>query len=546
MADIQVTVGAKNEASQILREVGNHTRILGQEIKNVGEQSQKSAQSIEISFGTLAKATAVVAGAYGAITAGGFINDFLRKSTDEFHKAELASLALSNTLSLLGDGAGRTGADFEDLVNRIEAGTNIDSTKLLGAITEGLRKGIDTTQIDEATKAAVGLSEAFGTSLADGMEKTRQATLGNFDAFTVLIPGIEAMATAEEKLAAVSQLAANGLALKKTAAGDSEQVFERMNVQMTNLYDTVGQIIEPFRDFALEGIAVTAELIDQALIPAIEDFRANFTSLGADVAASSKWFAETIVSAFTLAEVVFFNFGTVASIAGTSVLLALETMRADLEQVLTVEIPAYAIWFGENFLNILQDTASAIMTVITNLGASLGEAFVVIFDYLSGGFLSGGSIDAFAELGKIAQRDLLAGFEPVTTAMPEIAERAKTETETALEGILTDQVGDIANQFETKFNERMQAIQNNLENNPLEGNVDLKVDKQGLDSVKLPEMKSLQAFESRLLVRGPVEDVNKLIAENTAAAVAELKAINTREDRKKPATDKPVKLVPVT
>jgi hypothetical protein len=532
--DVDIVIAARDQASKILDGIGEHALSLATNVNEMGKKVQDTGSKVEVSFENMAIGAAVLTAAYGAFTVAANVAEFLDRSLEAFELQEEAIRSLTDTLTLT-SAAQDSAEDFIVLADAMEAATNIDSNKLIGLI-RGIVGTVDSTQIDDVTKAATGLAKVFDTDLTGGLAKVNLALDGNFAAFERFIPGISLLSTQAEKLAAVSALASQGLDMTAAAASESDQVFIRMSAEMTNLYEVVGGIVSPFQTLAYDAIAVTAEVLTQSLNPAIEDFQTYFTGMTDSVAAGATWFAETIVGSFTLAEVIIFNLPTVFEIAGASILLSLESMRANIMQTLTVEIPAYAIWFGENFLNILQDTSSAILTVINNLGSAMGEAFVVIFDYLSGGFFSGESIDAFAKLGEIAQRDLLAGFEPVTTALPEIAERALTETEISLSGFISNATDGLGDEFETKFNERMDAVSRGMTENPLDTKINLEVDEKRKVNVE-GNTSALQAVESRILVRGPSEGPMQQISQYTQQTVQELKEIKVALQNQRPATD---------
>ena len=105
--------------------------------------------------------------------------------------------------------------------------------------TNSLPKGLGTEQIGEALKAAVGLSEVYGTSVEDGMYRARQAIEGNFQSFEKLIPSIATMTSDSDKLAAVSRLAANG--------------FKIMSSESNTFWGTIEKVKNgiPFEDYSL-------------------------------------------------------------------------------------------------------------------------------------------------------------------------------------------------------------------------------------------------------------------------------------------------------
>lgn len=488
MADkIDIVIGASDRASSILRSVADQTRLLSESLK----QTDASAKQLEISMSGVTLAAGLLAGAYASVKAAASVADFFKASSSEFVAAEKAARGFDDSL--------------RDLAKTIETGTNIDEKSVLSLMRQARGRGFGADQLDDAAKAAIGLAEVMETSTVDGLEKVRQAAEGNFAAFEALIPNINQMATNAEKLAAVSALATSGLEKKKDAANSSVAVFDRMNVEMTNLYETIGKIIEPFRQLAYQGIAVVAELLSQALEPAIASFQSQFSGMGDSVAAMSKWLTESIVTGFTLIEVTLFNLGTIVEMVGASVVLSLEQMRSNFEHILTVAIPAYASWFASNFVNILSDVGGIVIATFSNLGTSIGEIMAGIFNYIASGFSADAYEQLMFEIGRAANRGLLDGFEPVTEALPDIGTRAVSEFESTLQGMVDTSANALATEFDTKMQERMEALNRGLKENPLEATVNLQAKGNAISGMQ-SEVKMLQAVESRVMVRGSTED----------------------------------------
>ena len=111
-------------------------------------------------------------------------------------------------------------------------------------------------------------------------------------------------------------------------------------------------------------------------------------------------------------------------------------------------------------------------------------------------------------IGNIATRNLLDGFEPVTTELPRIAERAMSATEKSL---LTQMKGiddKLAKDFSKAFENSVNAIDTTL----AKAKLNAKIDFAGIKPPKPQEItqnvesKVNQAIESRVMVRGPMDD----------------------------------------
>jgi hypothetical protein len=585
--DVEVVISAQDQASSILERVSQSASKMASNVTKSASQVVSGTSQINVSFASLLKA----ATAFGAIelAAKGVVGVFsgLSGAIGDFDKAQEAVRGLSTAITLAGGDAEASIDGHVALADALEKTTNVEAEVTLGLMKQASALGVADEQLDAVAQTAIGLSEAMGIGLDDALKKARLATEGNFDSFNKLIPSMADMATNEEKLAAVTKLASDGLIQKTQAAGSAAGAADRAANAVGNLMEMVGSVLSPIKALVAEGLIVFTDTLGNVMGPAVESAGSIFESLVDVVTTSSKaianvvgvyfkvvgsnvmamigvvapakatfeditqgigdavtWMAETAIAGLTLAEVTFGNFGKVVETAGMSIALSLETMRADAEQTLTVAIPAYAAWFAENWTNLIQDAFNASLTVVTNFGTNLGEAIQTIWDFVSSG-MAGGIEGLTANLGTIASKSLLDGFEATTKALPEIASRAMTETEKSLQDAIGQNVGDLASEFSDKYNERIDSLNQEITSKPIIAPVDLAIDKSALDAElskttdaakgKAPKDNSAKdakdaedlarklaapttntATESRLLSRGPSQDKTVEVAANTA------------------------------
>jgi len=255
-----------------------------------------------------------------------------------------------------------------------------------------------------------------------------------------------------------------------------------------------------------------------------------------------------IVKALTMAEVAWNNFPTAVDLAVDSVLLFLEGMRADIEHTLTVVIPAYTSWFATNFSNIIRDGFNAAKTVITNF-------FTVAADLVQKGFTfitsrgTEGSIDFALSLSTALSTNLLDGFEATTEKLPDIAERATTETEKALLGNIGQNAMTLANEYEAALKPRIDALKASLGDETeltigdLQGKVDVKLPDKVSDQIDKigSSVQANSAVTGRLLTRGRDDATAQKIAEQTRDLSKYLEAVRkATEDVKNAVENKPV------
>ncbi len=514
--DIEFDIAANDTASEVLRKLGDELSILSETIDGTSEKSQKFELSLR-GMGTVAAALAV---AYGSLKAVASVGEFIGASVNEFVAVEKAAYGLDASLT--------------ELANTIEKGTNIDEKSILGLMKDARGKGFSGDQIGEATKAAVGLAEVMQVSLSEAMNRVQQATSGNVDAFERLIPGIGMMATQEEKLAAVTKLASEGLERKTDQANSAVAVFDRMNTELDNLYETVGAVIEPFRQLAYEAIAIVAEYLTQSLQPAVEFVTKTFSTMSDSVSGASEWLMQTIVGAFTAVEVAFTSAGDIANLAVSTILLSLEQMRSSIEHVFLVAIPEYASWFGRNFLNIMSDVGQAVITVFNNIGTSIGEIMFAIWNHISSGFSEESYEHLMETIGAAGARGFMSGFEPVTEALPDIGERTVSDFEKQMESLAAGSAQNISDNFSETFEKRLDAVREGLETKPLDGKINLTANMKPGSSLSA-EVKSIQAVESRVMVRGSTEDPLLKTSNEQLEALKRLEQLIERSSSNRPS-----------
>ena len=457
MADVEVTLGARNEASAVLRQFSSEVT--------------KTAQQVEFSVRGLAQLAGVTAAVIGVVEAGRAIVGFASSSVAAFDDLNRSAIKLSETVALIPNGSRQAADEMQKVANSLERMTNVDAGRIMEQMSQALRRGAATDSIEDMTEAALGLSRVFDRDLASAMRMVEDAVNGNFDAFKGLIPNIEQLATNEEKLAAVSELATKGLLNKAESAKSALEASDALKVATKNLYESFGALLAPIRDVVYRGFVVAFEFIQASMLPAMDDFVNYSEQLANAMQGVGKTIAEAFVTGFTAAEIAIFRFNDVLDVISASVLLSATKIYNDVVFVFD-GLLAKAEWF----------------------------------------------VDAYSKL--------LSGrftFEDVLKEMPSFGERAVTETEKSLQAILDEAVGGLTEDFDTKIRERLQALQDAMK---LDIDIDLKP-REGAANALRDQLRSLTAFESRVLVRGQTDSPIAKLVENTSKQVEEQKRTNT-------------------
>jgi hypothetical protein len=484
---IDFVIGGKNQASAPMNAVEKSMQRL-----QAGTTKLKSAtQGLMASMAPLLAVLAAVKTVMAAV--GGI------KAANEAFDAQTESVRQLNS-ALQIRGASGASAQMQDMAKNLEKLTGVSDQTTLGLMQQASGMGFATGAMDDAAKAALGLAAATGKDAAASMGDLKAALEGNFDAFTAINPQIMYMRTNQEKLAAVMAIANQGLAAQSKDMGTVAGSGRRADSAMSTLMETFGRIMAPIRVLINAGLKQLSESLTSLLAPAAE----YATSVLENIGPIMDWVKEKVVQginiiigAFTFLEVILTNLDSVWEIVKTSAELAVLTMAEVISHAFTQTIPAYVMWFGENFINLIKDAFNGAIAIITNAGKIIGDMVYEIFAFIASGG-QGGIEGLMAGLGRSASRSLLDGFESSLTSLPDIAARQLTQREKDLAEKIGAIGGRLGEEFSDKMRERMLGVGDDLsgEISAATSNINLK----GQQSVMTG---GIAATEGRLLTRGP-------------------------------------------
>jgi hypothetical protein len=530
MPDVEFAIGGKNETAKAI-----NSTVAG-------------LSRLEMSFGSIIKTAA------GFTLVSGTINTALRgierlgslisAGVSDYDKATEANRALRQAMELNGGATDEAVQKNIELADSLERRTNIEAEAIAEMMKSAAMLGVENEQLDDVAQAAIGLSEAMGIGLDDALKKARLATEGNFDSFNRLIPSLKDMATNEEKLAAVMQLANNGMAQKEARADSAADAYQRMQNKVGNMMEALGEALSPFRKLALDGIGFAAEKITEVMLPALESMKAVFLESGNIAELFQRSIAESInkaVQAFTLAEVVIENLDTAFGFLLDSGSLQVTRLVEVIKHAFTVQLPAYAKFLGETILEGITFPLRAGIVASENFANTFGKIFdrlqVFLYSRMQGGFAKLG-----ADIGKITGESLLKGFETSFPSLPQIAERAITDREIELQRNVTNAAENIADEFNRRLEGRLvgfdQVIKEQSDKMALamtgQPNASATAtNQQAKSSSQLAAASALQAQTGRLLTMGPASETNEIlrqIASNTQDAANSASAQKMAEE----------------
>ena len=468
------------------------------------ERLEKKTDSLGSATSRLSRVTSVLAAAYvavkGAVAAIGGINA-LNAAYDQ--QAE-AVKGLEVALGLQGASVDVESRRLQKFAGDMQKLTGVGDEVTIGLMKQASMLGVNADQLDDAAKAAIGLSEASGRGLAESMKLVNGALAGEFGAFGEIIPAIKTMTTEEEKLAAVLAFTQRGLDAKAESSNTVAGMAERASGAVGDLMESVGALLAPVRILISAGIKTLAESLQTLLVPAV----AYAEEVLANIGPIMDWVKEKVIAginlmvgAFTFFEVILTNLDSVWSLVVAQTELYMLQISGAIMHALTEVIPAYATWFGENFVNLIRDGLVLAFTVVSNHVTKIIDAFTALWDFIA----SGGTSDVLGQLGEISGRSYLAGFESSLTALPDIAGRTLSDREKQLAETIGEIGANLGEQFSKKFKERMVGIGGGL-SDEFSNDINLSVNGANKNVTKRNDGtfgQTLNATESRLLTRGP-------------------------------------------
>lgn len=484
---IDFIIGGKDKAAPAMNSVEKSLQRLEQKTESVAKSTNR-----------LANITGALTAVYVAVKAAMAALGGLDKINAAYDAQAESVRKLNSALQIRG--ASAASKEMQNVAKSIEKMTGVSDNAALALMQQASGMGFATGKMDDAAKAAIGLGNAMGKDAAASMGDLKSALEGNFDAFYAVNPQIMYMRTNQEKLAAVMAIANQGLAAQAadmtTVAGSGR----RADSAMSSLMESIGKIIAPIRVLINAGLQQLATSFDALLVPAVEYATQVLENIGPIMDYVKEKVIQAInivIGAFTFLEVVVTNLGSVWEIAKAAAELAMITISETIMHTLTETIPAYVMWFGENFINLMSDAFNGVIAIITNAGRIIGESVYQIFAFIASGG-EGGIEGLMAGLGEAASISLLDGFKSQLTSLPEIAARQLTEREKDLAEKIGAVGGRLGEQFSDKMKERMLGVGSTLssEVQNAASSIDLKMRPSVL-------MGGIPATEGRLLTRGP-------------------------------------------
>ncbi len=253
---------------------------------------------------------------------------------------------------------------------------------------------------------------------------------------------------------------------------------------------------------AITVVASAVEVVKPIVAQFGEALSQMGTNIGQTVQSIALVVAEGFIAAFTAADVAWNNLTQIVQMGLSTMELAVIQWVEIFKHAFTVQLPAYAEWFYNNFGNLIRDLAVSTITVIQNLGNNLGEAMFAIFNWISNG-MEGGLEGLSNQLGQGLYKGLLDGFQASTTKLPDVMAREITAREKELADLIGAQGLKLGEEFSQKFQMNWDELKRLM-------GLNTTVTFDGLGSSALTKAQNmtaeLKATESRIQTRGRADD----------------------------------------
>lgn len=471
MADFEIVVGARDEATRILNGVREQTDILANAISNMAGRTQSEAIRAEVALEGIGHTL----------------------KTDEAN-AERSISVFNNLAVALGAVAG--------------AAALVGSAKAFGAFGTKAVK-----EFKDQKAAAEELAEKV--LLADGRMK------GLRDSEIDLEVGADELTGAFRRMAQAGTL----IGTDEHILGYTNSI-KKAEEASDRAYASFGALIAPLETLRNESIESVANAFTAVLAPAVKMAEDSFDSYKAIVDIVAKETGSVIVTGMTAASVAIENVSGTVDFAVASISLGLETAKNDFVHLFTDVIPAYANWFVQNFPELISDGLGGAFIAIKNFASNSGDAFSKLFEFITSGG-KGGFASLAVDIQAIASKNLLQGFEATAASLPDIVARGFTDKETELADKVAKLGSVLGKDFSEKFAENL-AYFESLFKDGLGVDIDVPKENNGKEKSGNKTVQENKAENTRLLSRAqnsePIADLLAEAKEQKAIAQKQLEA----------------------
>lgn len=445
-SDVELVIGAKNDAKAVLDELSNQFRTLASPINEANAAIQTG----------LGKFVAGLIGA--AATAGGILSTIgvgvagiatvstIKAIRDEQDALQALTTQISNY-------AGATGFSIEEakaFASALRVSLGVSEKQTLELMTKASVLGVTNEYLDDAALAAIGLAKSLDIDVS--------------------------------------------AAIAKVVNGDSDllNMTDSINKGLIAQKQQVTQLASAWNMVTQQTKALT-----EVMLKALQPIRDELTKLGSSI---GSWIITKLIEATTMIQVFQSHTAESMEYASKSVQLFAMQFSSSLEHAFTVAAPAYFLWFTDNFVKLMQDGFNAVLAINRNFNEALGKGLIAVWDFIASGGTSG--IDKLKADMLEAIGTLANDFEATAEPLPVIIGRQISKEEQALKNQLGELGSELGQVFQDKFaaNKKFMDEILSVQAPQFEKFSQLKAKAPNSSAASV-----LQATESRLLTRGKVD-----------------------------------------
>lgn len=389
----------------------------------------KNSESNVQDFGKVAKRVFLAIGAALAVKK---VIDFGKQLFALYSEQEQAEKRLESVLKATGNAAGFTQQEMLDMASAMQDVTTIgDEVIIQSQAIIATFKNIKGDQFKDVLMVAADMAEVLGTDL-------KGASMQVAKALNDPLKGVSALADAGVSFTEQQKEQIKVMMEAGDIVGAQKVILDELAGEFGGAATNATQTFTGMLKQAWNTIGDVGEMIFAALIPALESlmplvndgitFIQNLTSTlmdssggWGDAANSVVAFAQTVASwiidkvivSLSVLQVAWENAGDIIQLAVNAMSLGVVAAFNEVVHFITVAIPGYLKWFGDNWRDIFTDIYNYTKTIFSNLWKNVTDFWDALMSFLSGdGFdfeftgLTDGFESAIKELPKIAEREL--------------------------------------------------------------------------------------------------------------------------------------------
>lgn len=202
------------------------------------QDADNGAKSIRTTLVTLAGTMATVGATIGIAAMG-------REIAQAAMEFEDARVAITSALAQTGEASEATIKRLDEYATKMQELAVVDDEAVLSGMALLKNMGVQTDQLEEAAKAAIGLGAAYNLELNTAMMLIGRAANGNTALLSRYGIVVDQTGTKAEKFAALLKRGSDAFSIAEARAGTASKRTEALSLAMGDLYQSIGVMVLP-------------------------------------------------------------------------------------------------------------------------------------------------------------------------------------------------------------------------------------------------------------------------------------------------------------